>query len=267
MAWYNDDNTDTLNFMLIGNSYSGHELLCSSLSAHPDIVCHGDLLDQDESTRKKAHESYFGDSGRVIDWFVPGMLSVEHYLNNKIFDNTLQKEKAVGVELYYDHFVEYDLWDYADQKCRAGDFCLVHVVRNPIACYAAQRLASDSLFEDNPDDNETGISSVLKISAATTTLNPKLLTDFVRNHQAMEQKIDRLCGDRVVVPYHEFILDTPGILSRIFNFLEMPYSSACIPNLKDRSSMCMLDKISNWSQLKKELPLDVIDYLDDSKIF
>jgi len=267
MAWYNDDNNETLNFMLIGNSFSGHDLLCSSLSAHPSMVCHGELLDKDSQKRRDAHEAYFGPSGKVIDWFVPGMLSVEHYLNNKIFDNTLNSEKAVGVELHYSHFVEYDLWDYADQKCRAGDFCFVHVVRNPIACYAAQRIASEDMFEDDADEDFPTLLKPPKSNGSTVTLNPKLLTDFVRDQLATQHKVDRLCGDRVVVPYHEFILDTSGILDRLLKFLELPYSPACIPNIKDKSTFCMIDRISNWSQLKKELPLDVIDYLDDSKLF
>lgn len=267
MAWYNDDNAETLNFMLIGGSFSGHELICSSLSAHPAMVCHGELLNSVEEVRKAAHQSYFGQSGKVVDWYCPGMLSVEQYLNNKIFDNTLNNEKAVGVELHYQHFVDYDLWDYADQKCRSGDFCFVHVTRNPIACYAASRIASKDLFEPDNDPEFSGIVTPLKASSNTVTLNPKLLVDFVRSQQAYENKINRLCGDRIIVPYHEFVLDTAGTLEKLLHFLELPYSPACIPNLKNKESFCMIDRIGNWSQLKRELPLDVTDYLDGSKIF
>jgi hypothetical protein len=253
--------------MLIGDWFSGHDLLCSSLSAHPSLVCHGDLLDKSDKVRRAAHEAYFGASGKVIDWFVPGMLSVEHYLNNKIFDNTLHGEKSVGVELYYDHFLNYDLWDYADQKCRAGDFCFVHVVRNPIACYAAQRLASQELFEESEGSEFPLFLKPPRVESTSVSLDPRLLTEFVQRHLACQQKIDRLCGDRVIVPYHEFILDSQGILERLLSFLELPYSPACIPNIKDKYKLSMLDRISNWSQLKKELPGDVLQHLDDSRIF
>ena len=89
MAWYNEDNPETLNFVIVGNQYSGHYLLQSSLAAHPEIVCHGDLLNKKESIRKTEHENYFGCSDKVPDWFQPHLLSAEQYLNNKIFDNSL----------------------------------------------------------------------------------------------------------------------------------------------------------------------------------
>ena len=83
MAWYNEDQPEKLNFMVAGNVHSGYGLLQASLAAHPSIICHGDVLHEDDKVRKREHESYFGPCGKVADHFVPTHLSLEQYLNNK----------------------------------------------------------------------------------------------------------------------------------------------------------------------------------------
>ena len=122
MAWYNETDPTTLNFVLVGNYFAGHEILQSSLSKHPSIVCHGDVLNSDDDVRKQVHESYFGDSRHVPDWYRPDVLSAEQYLNNKIFDNQLYGEQAIGVQLHYQDIAANDMWDYLQSKCREGDF-------------------------------------------------------------------------------------------------------------------------------------------------
>jgi hypothetical protein len=259
MAWYNEDQPETLNFMVVGNCHSGHDLLQACLSAHPTMVCHGDVLHPDEALRKEEHEAYFGDSGKVSDWYQPKDLSVEQYLNNKIFDNMLFDEKAVGVRLSYDNFLKADLWDYAEQKCRQGDFCILHVARNPVACfvdYMAENRRKGLL--DFPVTPSFGHS---------VSLEPEELTHFVRDHLATELKVNRLCGDRAVIPYHELLLDSKGTLQQIFKFLDLPYSPACVPNRKKIHTRDMKSRISNWHHLKAELPIDVRDVLESPTLF
>ena len=83
MAWFHEDNNSTLNFMVIGHTCSGYGLVQSALNAHSRIVCHGDLLHDNVKIRKCEHEKYFGDSGKLPDWFINTHISVEQYLNNK----------------------------------------------------------------------------------------------------------------------------------------------------------------------------------------
>lgn len=252
MAWYNEDNPETLNFMVAGNIECGHDLLQASLSAHPEIICHGDVLHEKEALRKVEHEAYFGESGRVPDWYVPSYLSMEQYLNNKIFDNTLHQEKAVGVKVSYHHFIAQDLWDYTLRKCRHGDFCLLHVQRNPVACFVDYMRSAAWPHNAGP----------LRVSQNNVTVDPKLLVPFVRNHLSTALKVDRLCEDRVVVNYHELLLDFRGTLEKLFKYLDIRYSSACIPNLKRIRRRDARSSISNWQQLKRELPSDVLEYLE-----
>lgn len=256
MAWYNEDQPEKLNFMVAGNVHSGYGLLQAALAAHPSIVCHGDVLHEDDKIRKREHEAYFGPCGKVADHFVPTHLSLEQYLNNKIFDNTLHNEKAVGVKIGYKNMLQYDLWEYIDQKYRCGDFCILHVMRNPVACFASwkQRQGLD------------GLASQL----ATTKpiyLDPAELTAFVRDHVSAMMKINRLCPDRVVVPYHELLLNFRNVLERIFTFLEIPFSPACIPNRQKVWRKDVKARIANWIQVRENVPPDVLAFVDCPSLF
>tara|TARA_R110000751_G_scaffold94131_2_gene183677 strand:- start:3648 stop:4421 length:774 start_codon:yes stop_codon:yes gene_type:complete len=252
MAWYNEDSPETLNFMVAGNSECGHDLLQASLSAHPEIICHGDVLHETEALRKTEHEEYFGKSGRVPDWYVPSYLSMEQYLNNKIFDNTLHQEKAVGVKVSYQQFIAQDLWDYTIRKCRQGDFCLVHVQRNPVACFVDYMRSSAWPHKSGP----------LQVSPSNVNVNPQLLVTFVRKHLSTALKVDGLCQDRAIVYYHELLLDFRGTIEKLFKYLDIRYNAACIPNLKRLRNRDVRSTISNWKQLQKELPLDVREHLE-----
>lgn len=256
MAWYNQEKPDTMNFVVAGNYHSGYGLLQAALSAHPSVVCHGDVLHTEDKIRRIEHESYFGDSGRVPDWYVPTHLSAEQYLNNKIFDNTLHEERAVGVKINYCNFVQHDLWDYVDQKCRQGDFYLVHVVRNPIACYVAWKQAQGNNGLLGP-----------AVRSHTVFVEPQELTQFVREHEAVKLKIDRLCSSRAVILYHEMLLDFRGTLEKLLPWMELPFSSACVINQARVKRRDIRSRVSNWSQLKTALPRDVLAYLEDPTLF
>lgn len=248
MAWYNEQNPDTLNFIVTGNCWSGCELLQQALMYHPSIACHGDVLHEEEAIRKAAHESYFGDSGRLPDWYLPGYLSVEQYLDNKIFDNPLHNEKAIGVSVDYELFARNGLWEYLDQKYRHGDFCLLHVTRNPVACFVAKQQA----------EGNTGIVGLQKLKqpSSTITLDPTELVTFVREHLAAELKINRLCPDRVVIPYHELILDLHRVTKQLYKFLDVP--SHDVKGLVQPTHIGNVRRnIINWIQLQTALPLDV----------
>ncbi len=258
MAWYHEDDLGCLNFIIVGNDYAGHSLLQASLAAHPEMACHGKLFDSKEATRKQQHEDYFGCSGKVPDWYQPHTISIEQYLNNKIFDNALNSEKAIGVCLNYSLFVAGDIWEYVDQKCRCGDFCLLHVTRNPVACFIEYLAKSGeaSLIKGESLRNQVSFM-----------LDPVKLTEFTREHLANELKINRLCHDRAIVPYHELVLDKLNALHKIFGFLEVPFSPACVANTKKLSMCDTRSRIANLDQLSEELPLDIQEHLFSSNLF
>ena len=235
-----------LNFVLAGNRHSGYGLLQCALGSHPDVVCHGELFHDEDSVRRAEHESYFGSSGRVPDWFVPTHLSVEQYLNNKVFDRAKNEESAVGVKMSYDIFARHDLWEYTDQKCRKGDFCLIHVARNPVACFVSWK-------------QSTGKTS----SRVGVYVEPEEIVQFVRNHVSNSSKLDRMCTDRAIVPYHELVTNFAGVLEVLCRYLEIRFSSACVPNGVRMNRRPMKQRIVNWEALRYAVPRDVCEFLDD----
>jgi len=254
MAWYNEENPSTLNYVLAGNHHSGYGMLQSALAAHPRMICHGEILHADESVRKEEHEAYFGPSGRLADHFMPTQISVEQYLNNKIFDNTLFNEKSVGVKLNYDCIRNYDLWEYLDQKTRRGDFCILHVERNPVACFVAWK-------------HQQGRDGLARNKTAPIYADPTELTQFVRDHLATVAKLEQLCTDRLAIKYHELLLDFRGVLHKVFKFLEIKFSPACIPNQRQVRRQSVRSRVANWTALQFEVPNDVRELLKDPKLF
>jgi len=252
MAWYHDGESETLNFILAGNYYSGYGLLQASLAAHPKVVCHGEVFHVENSVRQAEHEQYFGNAGKFADHFIPTNLSAEQYLNNKIFDNTLHGEKAVGVKLDYEALRNYDLWEYVDQKSRRGDFCVVHVRRNPVACYICRQQALTGAIADS--------DRLMHIDAAD-------LTAFCREHVSSAGKLDSFCPDRVVVSYHELLLNFRDVLERLLGFLELDFSPACIPNSRRVNRLGVKHRVVNFQDLRNKVPIDVREFIDDPMLY
>lgn len=255
-----EHNVKTLNFMLLGNHYSGYGLLQTSLMSHPQIVCHSELFHQDEAVRRAEHERYFGESNnKFSDHFVPTVLSVEQYLNNKIFDQVLHKERVVGVKVPYEVLRNYDLWEYVDYQSRCGDFCVVHVRRNPVACFIAQQqdlemsLAAAAATRRNADD--------------PIFIEPDTLTEFCRQHLSDASKIERYCSDRAVVSYHELLLDFRTVLERLFDFLELDVIPACIPNQCRVRRRDIHRRASNLKNIRDQVPPDVRELIDDPLLY
>lgn len=256
MAWYNDTQEENLlNFVIVGNEFSGHRLVFDALNKHPEISCHADLLATDPAVRQESHEKYFGTTDKVPDWFQPHLLSAEQYLNNKVFDNNIVQENAIGVLLSYSDFSKYDIWDFVNQKCRLGDFCVIHVMRNPVACYVdlMTRLGNSC----NPETNR-----LKKVS-----LNPKSLTSFVSTHVADSMKINRICDDIGIIPYHELVLDYSVTITSIINFLGLASHDSCIDGSPYGEFDSVRGRIANDAFLKEKLPLDILDYYNSSDLF
>lgn len=247
-----DQALDVLNFMVVGNHHSGYGMMQASLAAHPKIVCHGDVLHDDDEVRKREHEDYFGPCETVIDHFLPTHISAEQYLNNKIFDRNLRGEIGVGVKVCYQHLLRYDLFDFARQKSRQGDFCLVHIVRNPVACLVAWKRRNVATNGFVPE---------------SVYLDPEETTEFVRNHVAANLKIDQACRDRLVIQYHELLLNFRAVLVQACKFLDIEFSPACIPNQKQVRRRDVKARVANWEQLRESVPADVKAFFDSPTLY
>jgi|TARA_R110000824_G_scaffold31783_1_gene103086 hypothetical protein len=235
---------EVLNFVITGPPKCGTSALQTALATHPRVVCHAELLAESNAVRRSHHEEYFGPSGNTPDWLVTGHISGEQYLTNKIFDNPLSGESFIGVTVLYPHIHAYDLWDYLTCWCQGGDFCLVQVKRNPVACFIAL-------------ENERRMASGLAYR-----LDINELISFVRMQLATDAKVARLCGDRLEINYSELVNSHAQVVSGVFDFIGVPPGGRGKPGAPAGSYRDFERVPAHWQYLREKVPSDVQQYFD-----
>jgi hypothetical protein len=212
-----------------------------SLDAHPDITCHGDLLHPRDGVRQSEHSSYMFHPESIALSFDPGRISADQFFN-RVFCDT-PSAAAVGIRLPYERILKYDLWTYIDAKAREGDFCLVHVQRNPVICYV--RVAKERQAKTNGRQAHHG----LYVDAAE-------FCDSVRKRLSIEAKLNRICRHRVVVEHDELRAQTGQVVEQICSYFGIRFSTACIPQTAP-TPRPVRSLVANWDQLYGEAPADI----------
>lgn len=250
MAWFDSKQRSILNVAIVGNDCSGSGLVQHALSRHTKAVCHSSLFHENRLVRQSSHERYFGkpDSENVVDWYEPNLISVEHYLSNKIFDNALHEESVVGVRIPYKVLLRNELDEYFRQRCEAGRLCMVHVYRNPIACFIAKeqkRLKTEH----------------------SVYISPQELTDYVRQHDVAAIRLRSIFSDYLEFNFHEVLLDYTHAVKHICQFLELPFT----PELVNRHLMAYHRSnrysIINWRELSSKCNAEVRAHLENPDFF
>lgn len=258
--------TRLLNFIVIGDIRSGTGVVQSSLCNHPGVICHGEIMHHDEQVRKLAHENYFGlskSSERIPEWFVEDLISPWQYINHTILDNPQHGESAVGFRLLYQEVHKWELYDLFETRCREGDFCIIHITRNPIACFVSLKQAQRSNLWRSHRGNITKLRCPGPIY-----LNTKELIDFCRMHIAIQGKIRISCTDILEVPYRELFVNYQYIMHKVFEFLELPDNDElAVSSWQRLRNNPILDRIANLSKLKSEVPSDIRQLFEAEDLF
>jgi hypothetical protein len=250
MAWFNLEAQTVLNVVVIGNDCSGSGLIQHAISRHPKAICHSNLFHKSKAVRQEHHERYFGkpDSENVVDWYEPATISVEHYLNNKIFDNALCGEAVVGARVPYETMLVNELDDYFKQRCDAKKLCMIHVYRNPIACFIAKeqkRLKTEH----------------------SVYISPQEITDYVRKHDVAAIRLREIFSDYLEFNFHEILLDYTQAVKHVCQFLELAFS----PGLVNRELMAYHRSnrysIINWKELASSCNAEVRAHLENPDFF
>lgn len=250
MAWFESVQRSVLNVVVIGNDCSGSGLIQHALSRHPKAVCHSSLFHPNRAVRKESHERYFGrpESENVIDWYEPASISVEHYLNNKIFDNALREESVIGVRVPCETLLRNELDAYFKQRCDAGKLSMIHVYRNPIACFIAREQRR------------------LKTTNAVYVA-PQEITDYVRKHNVATLRLRDIFSDYLEFNFHEVLLDYTQAVKHVCQFLELPFT----PDLVNRELMAYHRSnrysVINWKELLTKCDAEVREQLENADFF
>jgi hypothetical protein len=256
----------TLNFVVVGEVRSGTAAVQSGVSNRPGAVCHADLFHAEATVRRRCHEAYFGacpEPERLPEWFVEGLAVPAQYINHTVFDNPLRGERAVGLRLTYPAVRRWELYDFFESWCREGDFCVVHVTRNPVACLVSLLQAQASGVWGRPRGEPQAAFAPAPIS-----LDAARLTEFCRDYQSACGKVRAAAADRLEVPYQDLFLDYDGVLRRVFDFLELPDRfDRPVSDWRRLRNRSMTDRIANVAGLRREVPADVARFLDAEDLF
>ena len=275
MSLYACDSASPLNFVITGQIRCGSTVIQSSLNSHSKATCHGELLHPNVEIRSQAHYDYFGEPKREEEegflpsppeyWRPPqegGEMCPEQYLTERVFDNNLLRERSIGIKLLYSTLGEHQLWEYFNERCLSGDFCVIHLTRNPVACFVSLKQAERSgLWHRRFQDRS------LTLSPSPVRVDVEELTSFVRQHAANERKVKTMCDDRLEIEYRELFLNYRAVMRGVLDFLEldpMPFISPGVRRLKNRN---IKERVQNWSALKCSVTGEVKEYLDRDDLF
>lgn len=242
MALTRNGSSTQTRFVVVGAPYSGHGVVRHALTSHPDIVCHGDLLHDDPSVRFKENAYSVFDPELITVSFDPCYISAEQYLN-RMFSAGAKNERVVGVRLPYDKIEKYDLWHYLDAKSRSGDFCVIHVVRNPVSCFVREAKRRQEASRD-------------KHARHAVLFDQDHFIDGVRAVAAARYKVDKFSTYRLVVTYKELRTKPKLVADYVCPYLGVRSSAACHlwGNKRGRPLSSL---VANWQHLKRVVDSEI----------
>jgi hypothetical protein len=259
-----------LNFVVVGEVRSGAAAVASALDQVPGVVCHGDLFfaehgtqGEQEAVRREAHESYFGRrvAAGVADhspeWFTADA-NPYRYLVDHVFDRPCHGECRVGVRMLYPLLERFDLYELLEERWREGDFCVVHVVRNPVACLVSARQATQSGTWGEPAG-----APAQSFPPMPVLLDAREVADCIRRHESVIRKVRASCEDRVEVHYRDLVFHYKAAMGDVMEFLELPQQAVPRPGIRRLRNCEMERRILNFDQVRQRLDGGQRRYLDE----
>lgn len=262
-----------LNVVVTGQVRCGASVIQTSLQSCPTALCHPELLHPSSAVRKRLHEESFGPSPEHMPLhLVRKEISAEQYLNGRVFDRPYAEEQVVGVKAPYPHLEHWKLWEYLHERCQEGDFAVIHVLRNPLACFVSLKQAEQS-GRWYSRVNEP----ITDYYPAPVTVNPQEFATFCREHLAHEAKLRQMVDDRLEISYLELFFSYQEVMREIFRYLEMPFCGhphcdrhfcrKVSPGVHRMRNRDMRERISNFEQARQQAPGDVRQYFEAADLF
>lgn len=249
-------------FVLTGEVRSGAGVVLSSINNRVGAKCHADLFHADQGVRRAAHEAYFGVStGKTPEWLADGITNPFHYLSRVALDPR-NGECSVGAYVPHAAVRRLELYDLFEEKAREGGFSVIQVVRNPVACFVSWKQAQ-----------QCGVWTRRQRSAADRPplpirIDPDELTLFCREYVATQAKVRATCRDRLDIEYRDLVLDYQGTMQAVFDHIELPdepvLAHADTKRLRNRT---VKNRVTNWTELRLDVPGDVRSAMDAEDLF
>lgn len=252
-----------LNFVVVGQVRSGSAIVQGTLDKMREAVCHNNLFHISPEVRRQAHESYFGPAPApdLPTWYVKGETNPFRYLKGHVFDQNLRDERVVGVRLTYDEVDDFQFYDLLHDLCQEGDFAVIHVHRNPVACYVSQQQAQESgiyVLDINESESPSMPSAV--------RIDPAKLTAFVRRHEAVRGKIAEAVDDMLDITYRQLGRNFNNTMKSVLDFLELPTHLPVAPVTRRLPNREMPKRIENLDEVRRAVPADVQEFLKEGTL-
>jgi hypothetical protein len=249
-----------MNFVLVGDCRSGVGLLADTINSLAGVVCHSGLVGERVDECQVAYERYFGPSDSQYDdpdWYCDGTTNHAYFLNAKIYDRPRHDETSIGVRLDYHTVRRLQMESYLRAKCAEGDFGVVHVTRNPVACFLSKKQA------------EVSNVSVLRPGASRPPVPEPVqfeaneLTAFCRAHLTTRNRIATAVDDILEVSYADILANWALTIERVVDFIELPDLPHPVQPARRRlPNVTPLQRLLGLDRVRKELPSDVRALLD-----
>ncbi len=259
--------TPHLNFLLIGECRSAASAVVDLLNNHGAAVCHAGLFAPTALQRRQAHEGYFGPSPtRRPAWFCAGERELEggrhsnpwEYLDG-VLATTREGERAVGLHLDYDTVARHQLYEFIAALTARGDFCVVHLVRNPVACLVSRQQAQDS----NYWVSYRGES--LRYTPLAVSLPADQVFDFAERSCVVRDKVAAAASDAVEVHYQDLVGHFDRVAGRLFQFLELPPARP-VCRTRRLVPLPLRRRLLNFEGLARKAPSSQRHWFDDKEV-
>lgn len=134
----------------------------------------------------------------------------------------------------------------------------MQVKRNPVASYLSLREARRS--------KDWWEKSLPIDPAAQEKFDGQVdvdeLVNFVRAHQAAEQKVSALCDDRLEIDFSELVLSFKSVMEEVMDFLNLPFQRRVLTAWSPPTRP-LARRVVSWRHLQSRVPNDVAPYFDD----
>lgn len=256
----------TWNFILTGDVRSGAGVVLTSINNRGGAVCHADLFHPSADIRRNAHEAYYGecvDPVRMPEWYVEGETNPWQYINRTVLDNPLRGETSVGFHIAYQAVRKLELYDLLEERGRVGDFGVIQVIRNPVACFVSFKQAQQS------GTWTRGWNTPVQTKCPSPVrVNAEELVAFCVDHETTQCKIRASCDDRMEIHYSDLVNDYQGVMARVFDFIELPpVPMLAKPACKRLKNRPIRERVSNWAEVKLEVPVHIRRMIEHDDLF
>jgi hypothetical protein len=228
--------------LIFSRSRCGSTLLRRALNSHSECRIGSEIFHQGDHSRKWFNHKIFPN---VPIW--TEAKSRKEYLYD--LRNLEDNPKHIGAKIIKEQAPE-EFFQWAIDN---PDITTIRCDRHPLSAYVSHEQSKKDGFW-NKDIQNKGMSGKVTEKPPETTIElnlqefKKYLDETIR-FNCLTNKVD------LIVPYHQLTFDFDLGVKKLFDDLELKYEDIGGPEMKKIRSWSIINRISNYNDIKNLLPL------------